>query len=333
MAVSRGRCAAFTLVELLVVITIIGLLVAMLLPAVQAARESMRRGQCANNLRQIGIALNAYHEAYATFPYGSNYVAQTTGNPTWAFLILPQLDQDALYRQYNPALTVFDPANQAVVQTPLPVFACPTDPLSRTPILGNRGLGDSTNPPSCMGLWYPACIGPTQPDWCFWCPNTTPSASNWCCQGCNWGSQGTDEIGSFLDCTVPEGGNSVGMFGRYPRPFSAAQVTDGLSNTIMAGETLPGDCIFNGVFCPNFPVASTTIPIDTFISDDGLLGTFNVDGGIIWAKSSGYKSLHPQGVNIVFGDDSVHFFSPSIDYQLYNSLGTRAGGEGTSAPN
>jgi hypothetical protein len=63
------------------------------------------------------------------------------------------------------------------------------------------------------------------------------------------------------------------------------------------------------------------------ISDDGLHGTWNPQGGDIWAKSSGYKSLHPQGCNFMMGDGSTHFFSESIDYRLYNALGTRAGGE------
>jgi prepilin-type processing-associated H-X9-DG protein len=122
------------------------------------------------------------------------------------------------------------------------------------------------------------------------------------------------------------------MFGRWPLPFSSAQVKDGLSNTIMAGETLPGDYIWNGVFCPNFPLSGTEIPMNTFISDGGLHGTWDADGGIIWGKSSGYKSLHPGGCNFLLGDGSQHFFSASIDYLLYNALGTRAGGEAAIPP-
>jgi len=187
----------FTLVELLVVIAIIGMLIALLLPAVSAARESGRRVQCANNLRQIGIALNAYHEAYLTFPYGSTY---GNGNwyPTWAVLILPQLDQDAVLNKYNPSQPVYGAANQAVANTPMPVFACPSDPESRTPVLPNRGdspspapglSGGLTNLASSMGLWYPGSIGPTQPDVCFYCSNSTPGATNWCCQGWDFGSE------------------------------------------------------------------------------------------------------------------------------------------------
>ena len=326
------RRFGFTLVELLVVITIIGFLVGLLLPAVQGARESGRRLQCANNLRQIGIALHAYHEANATFPYGSNYIVQSTGYPTWAVLILPYVDQDAVFNAYNPSLSVNAAANQAVANSFMSVFVCPSDPQSHTPILIDRGdspspapglSGGTDNPASSMGLWYPACMGPTQPDFCFFCSNPTPSPTNPCCQGNNFGS----EPGSGYPA-----GNSVGMFGRWPRAFSSADVKDGLSNTIMAGETLPGDYIWNGVFCPNFPVASTEIPVNTMISDGGLHGTWNVNGGVIWGKSSSYKSLHPNGCNFMLGDGSVHFFSASIDYLLYNALGTRAGGEAVVPP-
>jgi prepilin-type N-terminal cleavage/methylation domain-containing protein len=335
----KRRCG-FTLVELLVVIAIIGALVALLLPAVQAARESGRRAQCANNLRQIGVALLAYHEAHETFPYGSDY-GGATGYPTWAVLILPQLDQDAVFNEYNPGLAPYDPANQVAVTSRMGVFVCPSDPESRMPVLPNRGdspspapglSGGLTNPAASMGLWYPACIGPTQPDFCFYCSDSAPSATNWCCQGCNFGSYGTDALGADLDCSVAANGNSTGMFGRWPRPFSSADVKDGLSNTIMAGETLPGDWVWNGVFCPNFPVSSTEIPMNTMISDDGLHGTWNPSGGVIWGKSSGYKSLHPDGCNFVMGDGSIHFFNASMDYQLYNALGTRAGGEGAQVP-
>ena len=87
----------------------------------------------------------------------------------------------------------------------------------------------------------------------------------------------------------------------------------------MAGETLPGDYIWNGAYCTNFPVAGTSIPLNTFFSDGG--------SGLNWYKAGGYKSLHPGGANFLMGDGSAQFFPASIDYRLYNNLGTRAGGE------
>jgi prepilin-type processing-associated H-X9-DG protein len=208
-----------------------------------------------------------------------------------------------------------DPINTTAVTTKISVFICPSDPLASRPILEGRGDADyGGNPPKCLGLWYPACIGPTHPDNCPFCPVPTPSPTNWCCQGWNWGSSNPP-------------GNAVGMFGRYPKAYKFKDVIDGVSNTIMAAETRPGDCIFNGAFCPNFPVASTCIPLNTFISDHGLKGSYNPTNGLLWAKTSGYKSYHGRGANFLMGDGSIHFLISFIDFQLYNALGTRAGRE------
>ena len=96
----------------------------------------------------------------------------------------------------------------------------------------------------------------------------------------------------------------------------------------MVGETLPGDCVFNGVFCINFPVASTEIPLNLFESDNGGFNQSNWS----WVRVSGYKSKHKQGVNFLMGDGSVHFFPDSTDYKLVNNLGTRAGKEPVTVP-
>ena len=233
---------------------------------------------------------------------------------------MPQLDQDPVFNRYNPGKAPYDPANQAAVTSLMTVFVCPSDPESHSPILPNRGdspspapglSGGLTNPATSMGLWYPACMGPTQPDYCFYSADPTPGPTNLCCQGWNFGS----EAGGGYPT-----GSSVGMFGRWPRAFSSADVKDGLSNTIMVAETLPGDFVWNGVFCPNFPVASTEIPMNTMISDEGLHGTWNPQGGVVWGQSSGYKSLHPGGCNFMLGDGSSRFFSVSMDYHLYNAL-------------
>jgi prepilin-type N-terminal cleavage/methylation domain-containing protein/prepilin-type processing-associated H-X9-DG protein len=323
----------FTLVELLVVIAIIGTLIALLLPAINAAREAGRRTQCANNLRQIGIALLAFEDANRTFPAGSSY-GKSTGCPTWSAAILPFMEHHSVYDALHLNKPIYDASNQVAVTTIIRTYVCPTDRESKKPILAGRGdspspapglSGGLTNPASSMGLWYPGCMGPTQPDVCNFCSNPNPSKTNYCCQGCDFGSYG----GS---CAGGKDGSSVGMFGRWPRGFHAYEVTDGLSHTIMAGETMPGDFVWNGVFCPNFPVASTEIPLDTYISDNGLHGTWDPGTGDIWAKSSGYKSQHPGGVNFVMGDGSVHLFNPAIDYKLYNQLGTRAGGEAVQVP-
>lgn len=116
--------SAFTLVELLVVIAIIGLLVALLLPAVQASRESARRAHCQNNLHQLGVALLSYHDTYKVLPRGGWPVA--SANVSWTSAILPQLEEAALYRSLNRSAPYTDPSNLAAGRTVLPGLICPT---------------------------------------------------------------------------------------------------------------------------------------------------------------------------------------------------------------
>jgi prepilin-type N-terminal cleavage/methylation domain-containing protein len=117
---------AFTLVELLVVIAIIGVLVALLLPAVQAAREAARRAQCQNNLRQMGVALQTYHDTWKAFPRGG--WSATSANLSWGTAILPHLEEQSLFLRVNRDKPYTDPSNLAVGGTVLPVFICPTSP-------------------------------------------------------------------------------------------------------------------------------------------------------------------------------------------------------------
>jgi prepilin-type N-terminal cleavage/methylation domain-containing protein len=131
---TRSR-RAFTLIELLVAIAIIAVLIAMLLPAVQAAREAARRIQCANNLKQIGLAMTGYHEAIGTLPPGM----KGWGWGTWQMFILPYIEQQPLYNAYNQLgdsrneetlsglLGYMGPANLTVTQTRLNAFTCPSD--------------------------------------------------------------------------------------------------------------------------------------------------------------------------------------------------------------
>jgi prepilin-type processing-associated H-X9-DG protein len=111
-------------------------------------------------------------------------------------------------------------------------------------------------------------------------------------------------------------GSSVGMFGRYKNAPSFAEICDGLSHTLMVGETLPRQCCFISAFAVNFNVSPTTIPLNTFESDELALGTN-------WWRTSGFKSRHPGGANFLLGDGSVHFLNDTIDHQLYSYLGHR----------
>jgi type II secretory pathway pseudopilin PulG len=311
---------------LLVVITIIGILVALLLPAVQAAREAARRMQCTNNLKQIGLALHNYHEAQNTLPFASGYNAAVTG--TWAAFILPNLEQQGVFDLFNFRYSMGDAANERAVATTIPAFACPSDPAASRPIMENRTPGTTSaggsNPIRAMGLWYPACTGPTTPDFCTsFCYNSTPGPNNPCCQGCNWGTS----TGGFCVAAGLKGEACfAGMFGRSTAGVSFNRVTDGLSNTLMVGESLPGHNVYNCAYCPNFPVATTHVPLNLMETmDDTTIAQPAI-------RTAGFKSMHPGGVNFAVADGSVHFMNETTDYLLVNRLGTRAGGEAVMVP-
>lgn len=143
---SLANAAAFTLVELLVVIAIIGILVALLLPAIQAARESARRAQCSTQLREMGIALQNYHDAQGHFPTGRNRRDQY--GVSWAYYLLPQLEQQAMHDAYIPTLKVSDEGNAIAMRTPLPIYTCPS---RRTPG-ADRDFDNDDQPSEVRGV-------------------------------------------------------------------------------------------------------------------------------------------------------------------------------------
>lgn len=311
--------SGFTLVELLVVIAIIAMLVTLLLPAVQAAREAARRSSCLNNLRQVGLGLINYESAHGHLPFGSDYPKSTT---TWAASILPFVEAQAHYDLFDFDKPMRDRANQQGRMTPVSMYMCVSDPSSANkPILDQRGDSPGHNPSESAMLSYPGSMGPTHPDNCPFCPDNKPSADNWCCQGCNFGTFGGG-------CQMDDG-SFVGMFGRYEKTIALKRVTDGMSKTILAGETIPSHYVWNGAFVPNFPVSSMSIPINTMERDDNKHGGHSL---ILWAITSGFKSYHPGGANFAIGDGSARFISDSIDHQLYAALGTRAGNETVAIP-
>lgn len=314
-AVDSKQLAGFTLVELLVVVAIIGILIALLLPAVQAAREAARRMQCVNNLKQIGLALHNYHGANSTLPGGAPYgpVPVLHAGATWCEAILPFIEEQALYDQFNFKKPLSDPANSVVIKKRIEGFICPSDPASSEPVFADRDqLGNWSNPKEALGLWYLGSMGPTC-DGCFYCPQLKGSPTDpdsYCCQGWDFGS------------ISPEG-NSVGMFGRQFKGIRFKQATDGLSNTLMVGEGLPTQCFYQCAHCPNNPVAGTSIPVN-------ILVVVNALG--IYQKGCGFKSTHAGGANFLMADASVQFIDDTIDYRVYNNLGTRSGNETAKLP-
>ena len=346
-AFGRSRLG-FTLVELLVVIAIIGVLVGLLLPAVQAAREAGRAAQCRNNLKQIGVALHGYHASRKELPYGSYYrLDGVLPNQylLWTISILPFLEENALYDSFNLRRDMLDPQNKAAARTSVKTFICPTDPANRTNLdVSGRPLPPGvmdyrwiTNPSPCMALWYLGSMGNTEPeqDECEFCPNS-PANPSYCCEGAQSGAR--------------RAGDGRGMFARGRFAVRFEDVRDGLSNTIMVGESLPGDSIYNVAFGPNAPIAGTEIPLNqmTDPTDGKPFKDKPKDrtGQPYWF-AQGFKSTHPGGANFLMGDGSVHFFSDQqlgricffkgrpapVDpeseatYKLYNNLGCRDDGE------
>jgi prepilin-type N-terminal cleavage/methylation domain-containing protein len=358
---SRSR-VGFTLVELLVVIAIIGVLVALLLPAIQAAREAARRSECGNNLRQMGLAFSNFESANRTLPYGAFYPngRKTDGtNRTFDDMVKEQIGRTTHWNYvtqimpYMELATVVDrfdmipksagdlswvpnsAANRSVIDgLRLPQFVCPSDPVAGQPLFDDRydrsGIFLPAAPFLLQGNWYVASVGPTQPDRCYVAegPPAMPFAqARLVCMGLNYGSN----TGSLVANPCYPAGRSgscgqdgafVGMFGRTTVAVSLKQVEDGTSNTILAGETIPSHNIRNALFTNVINFASTHITFNAL----------NEDVKEDYPRTSGYKSYHPSGAHLLMGDASVHFVNEDIDYYLYNALGTTAGGESATVP-
>jgi prepilin-type processing-associated H-X9-DG protein len=224
---------------------------------------------------------------------------------------------------------------------------CPSDEAAASPIMTDRfpaGLNPADADvagglPDAQGLWYTGSVGPTIPDQCYFPPELMSAADEAkVCMGWNFG---TEPPGSTLDgrstrsrCDnaasrgIPciQKGPFVGMFGRTIKTgVEFRKVIDGLSKTFMVGETLPAHWQNNCVFCNNFPLSSTNIPVNSKTPDH--IDTTFPPNRPYW-RSSGFKSEHAGGiVNFLMGDGSVQGMSDTIDYFVYNAYGTTAGGE------
>jgi prepilin-type N-terminal cleavage/methylation domain-containing protein len=317
------KSVGFTLVELLVVITIIGILIALLLPAVQAAREAARRMQCSNNLKQIALAMHNYHEAHNVLPYGcpaSGVGFREAQGGNWSMMILPYIEMTGLYGQIDFNLHVKS-LPTAVAETPISAYVCPSD-SSPSVILDNRF--SPHNPAVAMGLWYAGSLGPTEIDSVTGCPHCTAGLHvtsagqpvNPCCQGHQMGYDPTTGLYA--------GNSSVGMFSRGTPGYRFSEVTDGLSNTIMLGECLPREEWFLSAFANNQTVLPTHVPINLPDTQVALVYPFY--------QRLGFASHHPGGAGFAMGDGSVTFMNDNINYLLFNALGTRAGGEPVQTP-
>jgi prepilin-type N-terminal cleavage/methylation domain-containing protein/prepilin-type processing-associated H-X9-DG protein len=357
---STRKRTAFTLVELLVVIAIIGILVALLLPAIQAAREAARRGQCVNNLRQVGIACLNYENAQKTLPPGSGYM-HFEAKGTWVLKILPYIEEQSVKDRWDFDETADVGDNDGDGKSNLDLAAttilngliCPTDELASQPILTDRRAGkagavgaNGNNPPTAQGLWYTGSMGPTIPTQCsvYGPPNTLPTPERKektaiVCGGTDLGSltplthatpncPKEDSISPLWVSGKCNTKNCLGLICRRHLGITLKSVTDGVSNTFLAGETLPGHWNRNCVFCDNFPVSSTYIPLNTM---EQRPNATNPDPNAEYWKTSGFKSMHPGGANMLMGDGSVHFINETIDWYAWGALGSAFHGDGSKS--
>jgi len=319
--------AGFTLVELLVVITIIGILISLLLPAVQAAREAARRAQCANNLKQLGIALHNYHHSYNQFPPSAihdNFTwsqAHPTHHANVFVALLPYIEQQALYdacdfKVNTSHMSRIGGTGQFVHEIVIPTFICPSDERPRywdgNPLYHNTGA--STKGQKRATANYGACIGNQY----FWT--------------CSFPGNlfGTGPAG-HADTLNPS--QVSGVFSHMIYGASISEIRDGTSNTIAMGEVRPKCAwhLWDGwmhINANNW--IATTAPIN-YPTCPGERGYGQLPCAVLdttsWAAQQGFKSLHPGGAQFVLCDGSVRFLNESIDYRTYQRLGDRRDGE------
>ncbi len=294
---SPGRRTGFTLIELLVVIAIIAILVSLLLPAVQQAREAARRTQCRNNLKQMGLAVHNYHDVHNRLPM--NDPNGTLTSVSTFTIILPHIDQANAFQLYDFTKSNSALANAAVVGQSIPTYLCPSAPIRRPVPISGCDFTPGVSVARAAGT-YAASSGSGDP----WGP--TPTA------------------------TPPVPANNGAITNGKSGAISFRDLTDGLSNTLVIGESswsLP-DYLFTSGPCAGqqrwgFTHWASPYPTATHHTT---LGTFNPKiGGS--AAISNFRSEHVGGVQFVFGDGAVRFLTENIDKLLLDGLATRAGGE------
>ncbi|TWT39239.1 DUF1559 domain-containing protein [Blastopirellula retiformator] len=300
----------FTLVELLVVIAIIGVLIALLLPAVQQAREAARRMSCTNNLKQMGLACHTYMDTYPTnLPPGAYHIPANGSTPavwnshSFAVAILPFVEQSALYELYNFSAAPDSTTNEIVRKSPINAYFCPS-------FDGQQVNTSSTN--YSDGALFPyQAVG-----------------------GVYYNDSSLDRtLISATHGKIPDNGAFS-----FTGPRRAAAITDGMSNTLMIGEYVHRDRTGTNSGIPG-NVRVWTIGALTnqayyggkIIYQDTINSRRDRTDGIQFSNLP-FSSKHPGGANFVMADASVHFLPETIDFDTYRGLGTINGGETAQLP-
>lgn len=348
---SRKSVRAFTLVELLVVIAIIGVLVSLLLPAVQAAREAARRMSCSNNLKNLGLAIITFENSSGHLPISigrwaedfdinGNWIgpddgtmAKSNGGPGytgkgWIVDILPQLEQQALYDRISEGISgnfavinatygfgMADASLIDLIDQQITILTCPSD-FSAVPSDQQWHWSPSNGPRTVGTTSYKGVIGDT--------PVT---------DGLSKGQPGRPRTAfpDFGDPNQPDCHNTVecnGLFWRNTNfnPVKLRTITDGLSNTFMVGESVVEQDFHSAALFADGDWASCGIPLNFFRVG---LDPLDLKSGDWWDQR-GFKSLHPGGAQFVMADGSVHFIQENIDGVTYRALATRDGQEAVS---
>ncbi|TVS19917.1 MAG: DUF1559 domain-containing protein [Planctomycetaceae bacterium] len=299
---SRSR-KAFTLVELLVVIAIIGVLVALLLPAVQAAREAARRAQCTNNLKQIGLALHNYHDTFRRFPYGYIETTELHRRTTWMQEIWPFIELGTLYDLYmqDTSLWIMD-VNPEVRDAQPAAFQCPSDGFQ--PAFGGSG-GRRSGADGFQGS-YVVCTGK---DIMYYGTRDL---------GGMFYRRSSVTFGDIIDGTS----NTLMVSESIVRGSHNANSGWGGAGGYWGGAP-HGGYGFTTLEPPNSPVPDRVYQCKSELFPRApCISTLNTDDHRNFARS-----YHPGGVNAVLADGSVRFITDTIALPTYHALGTRSGME------